>query len=102
MTSPNRTATARYDEALTGGTVTEYHRSGVHDESTKSGTYDESLTRRRGSLDGLQHQAVRPPPLFVVVLKDNFGEEDEAVVDLTTATARCSTCDGATGGTVPP
>ena len=31
-------------------------------------------------------------PLFVVLLKDNVGEEEEAAVDLTTAGAVSSTC----------
>ena len=39
-------------------------------------------------------------PLFVVVLKDNFGEPDEAVVDLTNATSAVFNMVPAGGGAV--
>ena len=38
-------------------------------------------------------------PLFVVVLKDNFGEHSEAVVDLTTATSAVFNMRGTAPGT---
>jgi hypothetical protein len=39
-------------------------------------------------------------PLFVVVLKDNIGEDDEATVDLTTATSAVFNMRPAEGGAV--
>ena len=39
-------------------------------------------------------------PLFVVVLKDNYGEEDEAVVDLNTATGTVFNMRLVGGGTI--
>lgn len=39
-------------------------------------------------------------PVFVVVLKDNFGEAGEAVVDLTAATAAVFNMRAASGGAV--
>ena len=39
-------------------------------------------------------------PLFVVVLKDNFGEVGEAVVDLTTATSAVFNMRNASGGSI--